>query len=108
MSDTVTITLNGKEVEAQADATIRDVAESQGIHIPTFCHDERLKPFASCFLCVVEVEKARTLLPACSTRVAPGMAIHTESDKVLTSRKTALDLLLSDHAGDCIAPCEAT
>ena len=108
MSDTIKITLNGQEIQAPTGATIRSVAESQGIHIPTFCHDDRLKPFASCFLCVVEVEKARGLLPACSTQVGPGMVIQTDSETVTTSRKMALDLLLSDHAGDCVAPCEAT
>ncbi|MBF0179548.1 MAG: FAD-dependent oxidoreductase [Magnetococcales bacterium] len=108
MSDKISITLNGRAVEVRADATIREAAEAQGIHIPTFCHDDRLKPFASCFLCVVEVEKARGLLPACATRVAPGMVIRTDSEEVNKSRRMALDLLLSDHAGDCIAPCEAT
>ena len=108
MSETIKITLNGREIQASVGATIRAVAESQGVHIPTFCHDDRLKPFASCFLCVVEVERARGLLPACSTKVVPDMVIQTDSDKVVSSRKMALDLLLSDHAGDCIAPCEAT
>ncbi|MBF0284497.1 MAG: FAD-dependent oxidoreductase [Magnetococcales bacterium] len=108
MSENVTIFINDQEVQVPANATIREASEAQGVHIPTFCHDDRLKPFASCFLCVVEVEKARTLLPACSTKVAPGMRIQTNSATVMKSRKTALDLLLSDHAGDCIAPCEAT
>lgn len=108
MNDTVTITLNDKEVEAPAGATIREVAEANGIHVPTFCYDDRLKPYASCFLCVVEVEKAKGLLPACSTQVTPGMVIQTDSGKVKSARKMALELLLSDHAGDCIAPCEAT
>ncbi|MBF0632279.1 MAG: FAD-dependent oxidoreductase [Magnetococcales bacterium] len=108
MENTVSIILNGRTLEAKAGATIREVAELEGIKIPTFCHDDRLKPFASCFLCVVEVKGARTLLPACSTRIAPKMEIQTNSEKVMTSRKMALDLLLSDHAGDCIAPCEAT
>ncbi|MBF0135977.1 MAG: FAD-dependent oxidoreductase [Magnetococcus sp. DMHC-1] len=108
MSNKITITLNGRSTEAAPGATIRDVAEAHGIHIPTFCHDDRLKPFASCFLCVVEVANARTLLPACSTKVTPGMVIDTDSAKVTASRKTALDLLLSDHVGDCVAPCEAT
>ncbi len=108
MSDTVTITLNNEDVEAPAGATIREAAEASGIHIPTFCYDDRLKPYASCFLCVVEVEKAKGLLPACSTRVTPGMVIRTDSEKVTSARKMALELLLSDHAGDCIAPCEAT
>ena len=108
MSESINITLNGQEIQAPSGSTIREVAESQGVHIPTFCHDDRLKPFASCFLCVVEVEKARGLLPACSTRVNPGMVIQTDSEQVVSSRKMALDLLLSDHAGDCVAPCEAT
>ncbi|MBF0154040.1 MAG: FAD-dependent oxidoreductase [Magnetococcales bacterium] len=108
MSNTITVTLNGRSTETAPGATIREVAEANGVHIPTFCHDDRLKPFASCFLCVVEVANARTLLPACSTKVMPGMVIQTDSPKVAHSRKTALDLLLSDHAGDCIAPCEAT
>lgn len=107
-TEMIAITLNGQPVEAATGSTIREVAETCGIHIPTFCHDHRLKPFASCFLCVVEVEKARTLLPACSTRIAPGMVIHTDSERVTKSRKMGLDLILSDHAGDCIAPCEAT
>ncbi|MBF0160099.1 MAG: FAD-dependent oxidoreductase [Magnetococcales bacterium] len=104
----INITLNGQELCVSANATIREVAEQQGIHIPTFCHNDRLKPFASCFLCVVEVEKARTLLPACSTRVVSGMNIKTDSEIVRKSRRGALDLLLSDHAGDCVAPCETT
>ncbi len=108
MSDTNAITLNGKAIEVPEGSTIREAAESQGVHIPTFCHDDRLKPFASCFLCVVEVEKARGLVPACSTPVASGMVIQTDSTRVTKSRKMALDLMLSDHAGDCVAPCEAT
>ena len=108
MSDIVTITLNDKEVRVSSGATIREVAEANGIHIPTFCYDDRLKPYASCFLCVVEVEKAKGLLPACSTQVTEGMVIRTDSEKVRSARKMALELLLSDHAGDCIAPCEAT
>ena len=108
MSDIVTLTLNDKAVQASAGATIREVAEANGIHIPTFCYDDRLKPYASCFLCVVEVEKAKGLLPACSTQVTSGMVVRTDSEKVRKARKMALELLLSDHAGDCIAPCEAT
>ncbi len=108
MSKKITITLNGREIKVAAGSTIREVSEAQGVKIPTFCHDDRLKPFASCFLCVVEVEKARTLLPACSTQVMPGMVIKTDSDRVTSTRQQALNLLLSDHVGDCIAPCEAT
>ena len=106
MNNQITISLNGKEVEVPSTYTIREAAKSQGIKIPTFCYDDRLKPFASCFLCVVEVEKARGMIPACSTIVTPGMVIQTDSKKVQDTRKMSLDLLLSDHAGDCVAPCE--
>ncbi|MDR4497530.1 MAG: 2Fe-2S iron-sulfur cluster-binding protein [Candidatus Scalindua sp.] len=56
MSEKVKITLNGKEIDVPRDATIREAAKSQGIEIPTFCFDDRLKAYTSCFLCVVEVE----------------------------------------------------
>lgn len=108
MSDKVAITLNGEQIEVEPGQTIRKVAEDRGVHIPTFCYDDRLKPFASCFLCVVDVEGARTMPPACSTAVAPNMVIHTDNEKVLKTRKMALDLILSDHVGDCRAPCETT
>ena len=108
MSEQVKITLNGKELEVPADYTIRQASMTQGIEIPTFCYDDRLKPYTSCFMCVVEVEGARGMIPACATKVGPGMVIQTDSEKVQKTRKMALDLLLSDHAGDCVAPCETT
>jgi len=108
MSENVTINLNGKDVIVPAGTTIRKAAELNGVKIPTFCYDDRMKPFSSCYLCVVDVEGARGMTPACSTSVAPGMKVLTDSQKVIDSRKMGLDLILSDHAGDCIAPCEAT
>lgn len=108
MSEQVKIIINGKEIEVPSGYTLRQASLLQGIEIPTFCYDDRLKPYTSCFICVVEVEGARGMIPACSTKVTPGMVIHTDSETVLDTRKMALDLLLSDHAGDCIAPCEAT
>ncbi|MFC1745928.1 FAD-dependent oxidoreductase [Candidatus Riflebacteria bacterium] len=106
MIEQINITLNGKKIQVPGDKTILEIAGMQGIDIPTFCSEHRLKPFASCFVCVVEVEKSEKLLPACSTQVQPGMVIFTNSEKVISTRKMALDLLLSDHAGDCIAPCQ--
>ncbi len=108
MSEKVAITLNGKEIVVPSDATIRQAAMSQGIEIPTFCFDDRLKAYTSCFLCVVEVENFKNMIPACSTVVRHGMVIRTDTEAIKTTRRMALDLLLSDHYGDCIAPCEAT
>ena len=101
----VNFTLNGKPATAPANSTILDAARAAGIFIPTFCHREDLKPFASCFVCAVEVEGRRTLVPSCSTSVAEGMVVNTENDRVKGARKTCLDLLLSDHVGDCVGPC---
>ena len=77
----VKLEINGKRVIADNRQTILEVARRNGLDtIPTLCHDGQLEPFASCFLCVVEVQGARTLLPACSTKVAAGMVDATYED----------------------------
>ncbi len=108
MSEQINITLNQKKLSVNPDQTILEVARAEGIEIPTLCYDERMKPFASCFICVVEVEGARTLIPACSTKITPNMVVSTNSEQVTKTRKMAVDLMLSDHAGDCTAPCIQT
>jgi formate dehydrogenase major subunit len=100
--------LNGKPARAEAGATILDAAKAAGYFIPTFCHNEQLKPFASCFVCAVEVEGRRTLVPSCSTAVAEGMVVNTENERVKKARKVCVELLLSDHTGDCLGPCMTT
>ena len=102
----VAINFNGKTIKVDANKTIQDVAKEQNIEIPTLCLDNRMKPFASCFICVVEVEGAKNLVPSCSTFVIEDMSIKTNSKKVLETRKMCLDLMLSDHSGDCVAPCK--
>jgi formate dehydrogenase major subunit len=103
----VKLEIDGKRVIADSNQTILQVARQHGIGtIPTLCHDEQLEPFASCFLCVVKVKGARTLLPACSTKVANGMTVETNTTDVRLSRRAALELLLSDHYADCIGPCQ--
>ncbi|MBN2858215.1 MAG: molybdopterin-dependent oxidoreductase [Candidatus Delongbacteria bacterium] len=100
--------INGKEYEAYSGNTILDVCRKNGVEIPTLCHDDRLKPYSSCFLCVVEIEGMRTLQPSCSTKVSKDMKITTDSDRIKKSRKTALELLLSNHYADCLGPCKLT
>ncbi len=103
----VKLEINGKRIITDGNRTILEAAREHGIHsIPTLCHDDQLEPFASCFLCVVKVKGARTLLPACSTKVAGGMVVETDSPEVRKSRKAALELLLSNHYADCIGPCQ--
>ncbi len=103
----VKLHIDGKRVIADNRMTILEVARENGINsIPTLCHDGRLEPFASCFVCVVKVQGARTLAPACSTRVAAGMVVETSNAEIRRSRKAALELMLSNHYADCIGPCQ--
>jgi formate dehydrogenase major subunit len=101
----ITINLNGKEIKTEPGKTILDLANEQGIEIPTLCHDEELKPFGSCWVCAVKVEGRRGFVTACGTEIMDGMKILTDSSDVRDARKTALELLLSDHYADCLAPC---
>ncbi len=106
--DKLNIVLNGKIVEGHKGESILEMCRRYGIEIPTLCHDERLEPFSSCYLCVVEVEGMKGLQPSCSTKVNEGMKINTSNDRVEKARKMALDLLLSNHYADCTAPCKQT
>jgi len=101
----VSFTLDGKKAKIDAGATILEAAAQQGIEVPTLCHDPRLKPTAACRLCLVEVEGARGPMPACTTPVTEGMVVRTRTEVITSLRRMALELLLSDHYGDCLAPC---
>jgi len=102
----IKLNINQKEYTSLPGKTVLEVIRENNIDdIPTLCHDERLKPYGSCFLCVVEIEGFRTLKPSCATPVADNMVIRTNTPKVMEARKTALELILSNHYADCIAPC---
>jgi len=102
----VNIIFNGKNYQADDSLTILDFAKSQGIEIPTLCYDKRLDPYGSCFVCVVQVKGAKALIPACATKLREGIEIETNNETVISSRKTALELILSNHYGDCLGPCK--
>jgi formate dehydrogenase major subunit len=102
----ITLEINGKQVEATDGMTVLQVARSINIDIPTFCYVKRLDPFASCFMCVVKIIGGRdNLVPSCSTPATDGMKVETHTPQILEARKSALELLFSDHIGDCFAPC---
>ena len=101
----ITLTIDGKKIIAEEGMTILNVATQNGIKIPNLCYDGRVELYGACGLCTVEVEGIGKLLRACSTKVADGMVIHTQTERIKASRKVALELLLSDHTGDCVAPC---
>jgi len=98
----VTLKINGQVVSVPEGKTILEAARQLGIEIPTLCHEPRLKPHGACRICVVEVEKARSLQAACSTPVFEGMNVWTETDSVVEARKEILNLLLSNHPLDCL------
>ncbi len=104
--DMVDLTINGMELEMPAGYTILEAGKAAGIHIPTLCHDERIKPFGACRICVVDVEGSNGYLPACTTPVEDGMVVTTDSGGLLQVRRTIISLLLSDHPNDCMT-CES-
>ena len=103
----VSLTIDGRRISVEPGSTVLDAAKWLGIRIPTMCHVPGIEPGTGCFLCAVQIEGRRTLSPACGMPVAEGMVVVTESEDIRTARKMALELLLSDHAGECVAPCAA-
>ena len=102
----IAIKINGQDIETAPGKTILEVVREQDLDdIPTLCYSPELEPYGSCFLCVVEVKGRGNLVPSCATRVAEGMEIETCNERVKASRKTALELLLSNHYADCVSPC---
>lgn len=100
------LTINGKAIQVEEGTTILQAARDNGIYIPTLCYDEAVKVYGACGLCVVEAEGIPKLLRSCSAKCSDGMVINTESERVVHSRKIAMELLMSAHDGDCIAPCQ--
>jgi len=105
MEKEILIEIDKKKISAPEGATILEAAEAAGIKIPTLCYYKAIGAITSCFVCVVEVEGKKHLLPACTAKIERDMVITTNSRKVTDARKAALELLLSDHNGDCEGPC---
>lgn len=100
------LTIDGRPIHVPESTTILDAARSLAIDIPTLCFLKDSAPITSCMVCVVKVDGYKSLLPACGTEVREGMVVLSEDPVVLTARRTALELLLSDHVGDCMGPCQ--
>jgi ferredoxin len=100
------LSIDNQEIEVDQGATIVDAAAKLGIEIPTMCHIPGVPACTSCMVCVVAIAGRFNLVPACATIATDGMEIDTRGDDVLAARRTNLELLLSDHVGDCIAPCQ--
>ncbi len=95
------ITINNTQVTVPEGTTILAAAKRAGVHIPTLCFLEGLDAIGACRICVVEVEGAKSLVASCSVPVTEGMKVRTNSKRVREARRTVMELLLSEHDGDC-------
>lgn len=100
---TIRIRIDGHEVELLPCQSVLDGARKLGIDIPTLCYLEKCGPQTSCLACVVKINGK--LVPSCGTKATAGMVVESETDEVHEARRTALELLFSDHVGDCLSPC---
>jgi ferredoxin len=98
--------IDQREIELEKPISIFHAAQQLGIEIPVMCYKPGVQHFTSCMVCMVKDKTSGKLLPACSAPVADGMDIETLNDEIRGFRKATLELLLSDHVGDCEAPCQ--
>lgn len=103
---TLTINIDGRDLEVSSGISILEAAEAAGIHIPRLCYHPRLSVVGSCRVCMVAVEGMEGLVPSCATLVRDGMVIKTNTPEVLAARKMAVELLLSTHSLNC-EDCES-
>ena len=101
----INLKINSKEISVPEGTTILDAAKSLGVDIPTMCYLDGNTNHPSCMVCVVKDNHSGMLYPSCAMPVGQGMDIETDSEEVIDARREALELLLSDHVGDCEAPC---
>lgn len=101
-----TLKIDNQSINARPEATILQAAKNAGIDIPTLCYLEGLEASASCMVCAVKLKHNGKFIPSCASRVVDGMEIESESPDVRDARRTALELLFSDHLGDCLSPCQ--
>ena len=104
--DTVQIEIDGLPVSVKAGSTIMRAARESGVDVPKLCATDSLKPFGSCRLCVVEVEGQKGYPASCTTTVAEGMEIRTQTDALAKLRRNVMELYISDHPLDCLT-CSA-
>ena len=107
-ADAVELIFDGEPCSGSAEQTILELAEQRGVRIPTLCHDPRLSPAASCGVCMVEQRQGADdsyKVPACGSKLQQGVEIRSASTAIEQARRWALELLMSDHFADCVAPC---
>ncbi|MGA3126683.1 MAG: NADH-quinone oxidoreductase subunit NuoG [Candidatus Korobacteraceae bacterium] len=101
MADVVTLTVNGKTISAPKGTLLIEACKQNGIEIPAFCYYPGLSLQGACRMCLVEIEKMPKMQTACTTPIAEGMVVQSESEKVIQARKSTLEMLLANHPLDC-------
>jgi len=104
----IKIKIDNKEVEVPQGSVLMEVIRDSGIEVPSMCFLKDAERFTSCMVCVVKDRITGKIIPSCSMETEEGMDIITMDDEVREARKMALELLLSEHVGDCEAPCQVT
>lgn len=96
-----TLFIDNHEIEVPEETTILAAAQQAAINIPTLCYLENVQKIGACRVCLVEVEGAKNLIASCVTPVTQGMKVQTNSSRARRSRRAVVELILSDHEGDC-------
>lgn len=102
----ISLKINNTELVVENGLTVLEAAKSAGIHIPTMCYVKGLTNHPSCMICLVKDGPKGKLMPSCALPASEGMNIITDDEEIHIARKESLELLLSDHVGDCEAPCQ--
>jgi predicted molibdopterin-dependent oxidoreductase YjgC len=101
----IKLKINNIEYEVKEGLTILAVAGSAGFNIPSLCNNDELPHYSSCMVCMVKDNRTNSFMPSCSALVQDGMDIDISGDEVISLRKKAIELLLSEHRAECEAPC---
>ena len=97
----IEIQLDGQAVSVATGSMVMHAADAAGIYVPHFCYHKKLSIAANCRMCLVDIEKAPKPMPACATPVAPGMVVHTKSERALKAQQAVMEFLLINHPLDC-------
>jgi ferredoxin len=104
----IRIKIDNREIEVESGSVLMDVIRGMGIEVPSMCYLEGAERFTSCMVCVVKERASGKIIPSCSADVSEGMDIISMDEEIMEARRSALELLLSEHVGDCEAPCQIT
>ena len=108
MSERMSLEINGKSCEVNSEISVLEACRENDVFVPTLCELEEMDlPYGGCRVCLVEVETSngKEVTTSCDTLVEDGMKVNTEAKEALEGRRAALELLLSEHTGDCVPPC---